>query len=56
MIEKLVKAAKENKFNVYRITEICGDKSTTEVITPSNDCNNIYSISKAITSTALGVV
>ena len=56
MIEKLAKAAKENNFNVYRITEICGDKSTTEVITPSNDCNNVYSISKAITSTALGVL
>lgn len=56
MIEKLAKAARENHLNVYWITEIADGKTTTEKIIPANDCNDIYSISKAITSTALGVL
>ncbi len=56
MIEKLAKAARDNNLNVYFITEIKDGNSTTEKIVPANDCNDIYSISKAITSTALGVL
>ena len=56
MIEKLMNTVREQKLNVYSISQIKDGKEHTEKLVPANDCNDIYSVSKSITSTALGIL
>lgn len=55
-IDKLEKIAKERHLNVYWITQIEEGTAHTVSVTPANLCNDIFSISKAFTSTALGML
>ena len=56
MINKLIKAVKENGLNVYSIAVIDGGGIHTAQIIPANRCNNSYSVAKAFTMTAVGML
>ena len=56
MLQQFIETAK--KFNVpaYAVTVIRDGVSETARINPANDCNDIYSISKNFTATAIGML
>ncbi|MBQ7700563.1 MAG: beta-lactamase family protein [Clostridia bacterium] len=56
MINELVKTAKENGLNIYSIAVIDGDGIHTAQLIPANRCNNSYSVAKAFTMTAVGML
>lgn len=56
MINELVKTAKENGLNIYSIAVMDGDGIHTAQLIPANRCNNSYSVAKAFTMTAIGML
>lgn len=55
-LEAMRSAAIENNLHLYGITEIRNGKSETALITPGSNCHNIYSVTKAFTTTAIGML
>ena len=56
MISKLVSAIKENNLNIYSIAIRDGGGIQTAQLLPANRCNNSYSVAKAFTMTAIGML
>ena len=56
MINKLTKAIKETGCNIYSIAVIDGGGLKTAQLSPANRCNNSYSVAKAFTMTAVGML
>lgn len=58
MISDLVNYARENEVTVYSMAEYnqVDEKWTCEQIVPASKCNDIYSISKNFTATAIGML
>ena len=56
MLNQFIAAAKEYHVPAYAVTIIRDGVSETARITPANDCNDIYSISKNFTATAIGML
>ena len=56
MIERLLDEIRGTGANVYRITEIEGGDARTYTIHHANACNNSYSVAKAFTMTAVGIL
>lgn len=56
MINELVKTVKENRLNIYSISVIDGEGIRSAQIVPANRCNNSYSVAKAFTMTAIGML
>lgn len=55
-LDAMHSAALENDLHLYGITEILNGKSETVQITPGSNCHNIYSVAKAFTTTAIGML
>ena len=56
MINDLVNTAKENGLNIYSIAVTDKDGVHTAQLQPANRCNNSYSVAKAFTMTAIGML
>lgn len=56
MINELVETIKENGLNIYSIAVIDGTGIHTAALQPANRCNNSYSVAKAFTMTAIGML
>lgn len=56
MLNRFVEIAKEYNVPAYAVTVIRDGVSETARINPANDCNDIYSISKNFTATAIGML
>lgn len=56
MINELVKTIKEKGLNIYSIAVIDKDGVRTAQLQPANRCNNSYSVAKAFTMTAIGML
>ena len=55
-IDEIIEGFKKRNIRLYSITEIKGGKADVRYITPSSACHNSYSIAKAFTVTALGML
>ena len=55
-LTQLAAAAKESGCMLYRATEIVDGKSETLELVPANRCNNVYSVAKVFTATAIGLL
>ncbi|MBE6559395.1 MAG: beta-lactamase family protein [Ruminococcaceae bacterium] len=55
-LEYLTAEASKSGGSFYRITEICHGVPETVTITPANACQNSYSVAKAFTVTAIGML
>ena len=56
MLKQFIEIAKQYHVPAYAVTIIRDGVSETACITPANDCNDIYSISKNFTATAIGML
>ncbi|MBQ7982867.1 MAG: serine hydrolase [Clostridia bacterium] len=56
MTEQFLTLAKEHNIPAYAVTVIRDGEAETVRINPANDCNDIYSISKNFTATAIGML
>ncbi|MBQ8814006.1 MAG: beta-lactamase family protein [Lachnospiraceae bacterium] len=58
LLDKLAKCSEENNYSVYRIAAMDGDTGETEQIElrKMNACMNSYSVAKAYTMTAIGML
>lgn len=56
MINELAEKAKEYGLNIYSIAVMDGDGIRTVQLQPANRCNNSYSVAKAFTMTAIGML
>ena len=56
MLSKFIALAKEYQIPAYAVTIIKDGAAETARINPANDCNDIYSISKNFTATAIGML
>lgn len=56
MLDQALKIIEENKFNVYELTQIKGGVSKTVSVSAANRLNNVYSLSKTFTATAVGIL
>lgn len=56
MLNQFIETAKIHNVPAYAVTVIRDGVSETARITPANDCNDIYSISKNFTATAIGML
>ena len=56
MIKKLEKEILKSKWNIYTIAEITENEEKVIHIQPANSCNNSYSVAKAFTATAIGML
>lgn len=56
MLQQFIETAKEYNVPAYAVTVIRDGVSETARINPANDCNDIYSISKNFTATAIGML
>ena len=55
-MDALLDMIRQNNLPVYKLTYIENGVERTETVTPANDCNDIYSISKNFTATAIGIL
>lgn len=56
MVEKLAEIARQQNINIYSISQIENGIEKTVTVNPANDCNDIYSVSKNFTATAIGIL
>lgn len=56
MLKQFIETAKEYNVPAYAVTVIKNGIAETAQIHPANDCNDIYSISKNFTATAIGML
>ena len=56
MIEKAVKIIQEKHYNIYCVCEYRNGKIQSAQLCPANRLNNIYSLSKNFTATAIGML
>jgi CubicO group peptidase (beta-lactamase class C family) len=55
-LNRFAALARETDCNIYRVTEIVNGKSETLELMPTNRCHNVYSVAKAFTATAIGLL
>ena len=56
LLKFAVEYAQNQKGTFYKITEICDGKVETVTLNPANACQNSYSVAKAFTTTAIGML
>ena len=56
MLQQFIETAKKYNVPAYAVTVIRDGVSETARINPASDCNDIYSISKNFTATAIGML
>lgn len=55
-LDEFVKVTQEQGNNIFRVSEIHNGKTETRELKPCNPCQNCYSIAKAFTMTAIGML
>lgn len=56
LIDKLIEKYAERNVRLYSVTQIKDNKADIRYITPSSACHNSYSVAKAFTVTAIGML
>ncbi len=56
LIDRIIEGFEKNNIRLYGITEIIDGKVDSRIITPDSKCHNGYSVAKAYTATAIGML
>lgn len=56
MFDEIVSFIKESRLNIYSLSMMTDDGTKTVRLQPANECNNVYSVTKVFTNTAIGIL
>ncbi len=56
MIEEIISFIRDNGLNIYSLAVKTDQGTKTVRLQPANECNNIYSVTKVFTNTAIGIL